>query len=347
MADCLIALGANLGDRGGTLDWAVGRLGEEPGVEVVRRSRWIGTAPVGGPPGQGEFLNGAVLVQTSLSAQAVAEVLHRLERERGRERTERWGPRPLDLDLLLYDDLVLETEDLTVPHPRMAWRRFVLEPAAEVAPAMLHPTTGWTVRRLLEHLDTAADYVAFAGPIGVGKTLLAGELAAAAPAKLVAERFDTATLEAFYADPGGRAWAVELEFLDQRARLLAADSPEWSRTAGLRTSDFWFHQSLAFAKLWLPPEQFAELRRRWEELRPGVVAPKLTVLLDAPTEVLLERIARRGRPGELKLEGPWLDALREAIRREASAADVGPVMKLANDDPQRALGEVLAAVESM
>jgi deoxyadenosine/deoxycytidine kinase len=181
----------------------------------------------------------------------------------------------------------------------------------------------------------------------VGKTLLAGMLAEEAGAGLVAEELDAGRLGAFYADPGGRAWAVELEFLAQRARLLAAGRPEWSRPGPLWTSDFWFHQSPAFARLWLPPGRYEAFRRRWEELRPGVVAPKLTVLLDAPTGELLRRIERRGRPGEARLDAAWLDALREAIRTEASAPDVGPVMRLANDDPQRALGEVLAAVESM
>ena len=115
----------------------------------------------------------------------------------------------------------LSTPTLVLPHPRMAWRRFVLEPAAEVAGAMLHPTIRWTIARLLEHLNSARPYVAITGPIAAGKTQLAERLAAAISARLLVEQPDWARLDAFYADPAGHGWQTELEFLRQRARLLA------------------------------------------------------------------------------------------------------------------------------
>ena len=103
--------------------------------------------------------------------QALLAEFQKVEADLGRQRNEHWGPRTIDLDLLLYDDLTLADPDLVVPHPRMAWRRFVLEPAAEVAPEMLHPGTGWTIARLLDHLNQTPWYLAIAGPIGVGKSL--------------------------------------------------------------------------------------------------------------------------------------------------------------------------------
>lgn len=115
-------------------------------------SSWHETEPVGGPP-QGPFLNGAALVRTDLEPRPLLRLLKTLERAAGREDAgPRWGPRPLDLDLLLFDDRVLDEPGLTVPHPRMTERRFVLEPAAEVAPELVHPATGRTVRELLEAL---------------------------------------------------------------------------------------------------------------------------------------------------------------------------------------------------
>jgi 2-amino-4-hydroxy-6-hydroxymethyldihydropteridine diphosphokinase len=335
MPTCLIGLGSNLGDRRQALDGAVERLRQQAHIRLTGQSRWHETAPVGGPPGQGAFLNGAALLETSLGAEALLALLQRIEAELGRRRRRRWGPRRLDLDLLLYDDLVLETPALTLPHPRMAWRRFVLEPAAEVAPAMLHPTTGWTIARLLDHLNTAVPYVAIAGPIAVGKTRLAEELAQKTSVYWIAEEVAPRRLKTFYADPSSNAWAVELEFLNERARLLAADLPRWSEAGRLWVSDFWFPQGLAYAGVWLPP------------VRLGVVEPKLTVLLDAPPERLAGRVRRRGRQGEDRLTQQRLERIRRAILREANRPGQGPLLRLAEDDPERILTEVLAAAEAM
>ncbi len=228
----------------------------------------------------------------------------------------------------------------------MAWRRFVLEPAVEVASSMLHPPTGWTIARLLQHLEDTPAYLAVTGPIGVGKTRLAEGLARAASAGLIAEQINVLDLERFYHDPAGTGWAMELEFLQQRVRLLAADGPQWQLPEGSWVSDFWFGQSAAFADTWLASGEQAEFRRRWAEARRSVVRPRLIVLLDAPTEVLLNRIRRRGRGGEESLTAEILDQIREKIRIETRQPDVGPVMHVTLDESQPMIEEISAAMQS-
>lgn len=173
MPQALIGLGANLGDRRGSLDRAIEALRSSPHIDSLRCSRWRETAPVGGPDGQNRFLNGAAVAHTTLSADQLHALLVSIENRLGRTRHERWSARTIDLDLLLYGDEIIDKPALTVPHPRMAFRRFVLEPAAEVAPEMIHPLIGWSMASLVEHLNTAANYAALVGPPGSGKTAIA------------------------------------------------------------------------------------------------------------------------------------------------------------------------------
>lgn len=176
MAACLLALGSNLGDRAAMLDAAIGALANAPGVELVRHSAWQLTIPVGGSESQPEFLNGAALIATSRGAAEVHALLAEIESQLGRKRHERWGDRTLDLDLLLYGNEVLDTPTLTLPHPRMSFRRFVLEPAVEIAGSLVHPTIGWTLDQLLDHLDTGADCVAIVSSDTMARASLAATL---------------------------------------------------------------------------------------------------------------------------------------------------------------------------
>lgn len=151
----LVGLGSNLGDRRATLDGAIAALAATPSVCVRRVSSYHETEPVGGPPGQGPYLNAAAILETTLDPFGLLRVLQSIEDRFGRVRTARWGERTLDLDVLLFDDRIIRTPELTVPHPRLAGRRFVLAPLAEIAPDAVEPESGRTVSDLLLELEVA------------------------------------------------------------------------------------------------------------------------------------------------------------------------------------------------
>lgn len=145
----LIALGSNLGNRGLTIVSAVTSLGSLPQSVLLRASSLLETDPVG-PIAQPPYLNAAALISTALSPQDLLKHLLDIEQAHGRDRTreQRWGPRTLDLDLILYGDHVIDEPGLTIPHPRMHQRRFVLAPASEIAGDMLVPTMNATIAEL-------------------------------------------------------------------------------------------------------------------------------------------------------------------------------------------------------
>lgn len=146
-----IAFGSNMGDREGYLSGALEAMKVHPLMEVKKVSNWIVTKPYGGVE-QEDFLNGAVQIETLLEPEELLEELHKIENAAGRERNVHWGPRTLDLDILFYDKLQLESEELVIPHPDLENRRFVLEPMVSIAPYLRHPVTGKSMKQLLDEL---------------------------------------------------------------------------------------------------------------------------------------------------------------------------------------------------
>lgn len=148
---CAIALGSNLGESRQILESALTILSQTPGIELQARSHWYQTKAVGPP--QPDYLNGCVLLKVTLTAQELLAILLNTEVQFGRERRERWGARTLDLDILLFDDLILDSPHLQIPHPRMVDRAFVLVPLAEIAPDWVEPVSGQTIAELVQTVD--------------------------------------------------------------------------------------------------------------------------------------------------------------------------------------------------
>lgn len=147
-----IALGSNIGDSETYLNEAVEKIGQIPTCTVEKVSSYLVTEPYG-VTDQPDFLNACLKMRTLLYPEELLKELNRIEKEAGRERIIHWGPRTLDLDILLYDDIVLEEDDFCIPHVEMHKRSFVLEPLAEIAPYKRHPVYGKTVREMLEEIQ--------------------------------------------------------------------------------------------------------------------------------------------------------------------------------------------------
>ncbi len=147
-----LGIGSNMGDKRKYMDDAVKRLKADERIRKVRTSSWITTKPYGGVE-QDDFLNGAVELETLYTPRELLRFLQAVEKAAGRERKVRWGPRTLDLDILFYEDFVSDTEELTVPHPDIQNREFVLKPLYELCPYYMHPLFCKSVRQMLDELS--------------------------------------------------------------------------------------------------------------------------------------------------------------------------------------------------
>lgn len=340
MPRCLVALGANLGDREHTLHRAIELLTAEPHVSNLKRSAWHETAPVGGPVGQPAFLNGAVAFDSSLASDQLHAVLRQVEDRLGRRRNERWAARSIDLDLLLYGDEVSVTTSLNVPHPRMAFRRFVLEPAAEVAPEMVHPALGWTIARLLDHCRTARPYVALMALAGCGKTALAESLAKTSGGRFIADPAGF-SVDLDEPNPTGHARQREIQFLDRRSGVL--DTRAWPSGDAPAVSDFYFDQSLAYARVELDADGYEAVHRAWAAAHGRVVSPKLLVVLDESADDPPPAPTSREQPDD----EPPRDRLRRELLSLAARRDIGPVLYSGGMSPLAQFEEIQAALAAM
>lgn len=147
-----LSCGSNMGDCKAHLDDAVEALKADIKCRVIRVSDWIVTKPYGGVE-QDDFLNGAIMLETLYTPEMLLEKLHEIEQEHKRERKVHWGPRTLDLDILLYEDCIMYTDDLVIPHADMQNRIFVLKPLAQIAPYERHPLLGQSIRQMYEAID--------------------------------------------------------------------------------------------------------------------------------------------------------------------------------------------------
>ena len=335
-----------------------------PGVVLLDASRPRETRPIGGPPGQPAFLNGAFLIETDFSPDEVLGLLTAIENTLHRERAERWGPRTIDLDLLLYDDILLDRPDLTLPHPRMATRRFVLEPCVEIAPDFLHPLAGCSVRDLLDAISGAHPHVTVIGVPGSGAPEVAMAVADITLSRLL---HAPAALPVCGNDQAGFARRWEAALADCAAALR---DDAWPDDPHGTISDFWLGAFPLVAEDCLPADRIAAAFDRAEH---GTAAPHVAILLLADPGVLEERLAfRRRRPepqtdmfADLASSATAVadappsatvaalvtlqDKLRECLLRPPADAARRPkaVVAVEADDLGQAIDEAVAAVEAM
>lgn len=319
-----------MGDRFVNLQHAVDFLFREVGT-ILKLSP-VYESPAMGFEGK-PFLNCAVMVRTTLKPLEVLATILKIEKKMGRERegAKTHTSRPIDIDIVFIDDLVIASANLTVPHPRMALRKFVLRPLADLGPKMVHPVLQKTISGLLEETPDKSNvskqakwlrdplqdynisqynYIAIEGNIGAGKTTLATMMAQDFNAKLILERYrDNPFLPKFYADAARYAFPLEMSFLADRYQQLVDDITQFDLFKDSVIADYDVNKSLIFASITLRGEEFALYRKLFQVMHRDLPKPDLYVYLYQNTERLLENIQKRGRTYESAIAPEYLQKL--------------------------------------
>ena len=324
-----LALGSNLENRAYFLQKAIFMLHERAGS--IQKISPVYEAPAWGFESD-PFLNCCLSLETSLSPQDLLEVVLRIESELGRERRDISGyqSRTIDIDILYYNNLIMDSEALKVPHPQLEQRRFVLKPLADIAPQWYHPVlkkdtrnllqeckdhsvltkTGIRLYRDLQELFTALNFVAIEGNIGAGKTSLAHKIAEDFSAKLVLERFaDNPFLPKFYEDQARYAFPLEMSFMADRYQQFTEDTSQFDLFKNFMVSDYDVYKSLIFAKITLQPDEYLLYRKVFNFMYQEVKKPRLYVYLYQTTERLLDNIKKRGRSYEQQIAPEYLEKI--------------------------------------
>ncbi len=324
----MLSLGSNEGDRLASLDSAIARIHAEIGT-VIRVSG-VYESPAWGFEG-GDFLNVAILVHTLKKPSVVLKSVLGIEKKAGRIRTGTYSSRPIDIDILTWDDEVMETPQLSVPHPRMATRDFVLFPLRDVMPDFVHPVSGATVDDLIKALSESNcrrvgtlqlpgngfpfgnfSYIAIEGNIGAGKTTLTTRIAEDFNAKTVLERFaDNPFLPKFYKDQPRYAFPLEMSFLADRYQQLSDDIAQFDLFRDFIVSDYHVFKSLIFAKVTLAEDEYRLYRKLFDIIYREMPRPDLYVYLYQDTERLLANIRKRGRAYEQEIPAEYLEKINK------------------------------------
>jgi len=326
----LIGIGSNKGDKLNHLQMAVDAIHTQIGS--IHQISKLYQTPALGFEGD-DFINGCLKVSTLLDASKVLEKLLTIEKSLGRIRHEdgQYHSRTIDLDLLFYDSLILKSERLELPHPRLQERLFVLQPLVDIAPDFEHPILKESIRTLLDQCTDESqltlsefrlknpmqtfdfsnyNFIAIEGNIGAGKTSLAHMMSHDFNAKKILERFaDNPFLPKFYEDATRYAFTLEMSFLADRYQQISDDLSQLDLFKDFIVSDYDVFKSLIFSKITLSEDEFVLYRKLFYQVYKDIARPDLYIYLYQNTERLQENIRLRGRDYEQTIESSYLDKI--------------------------------------
>ncbi len=327
-----LSLGSNMGNKFEHLQKAVNYIFEEVGA--VDKISSVYRSPAMGFEGD-DFLNCVLWVKTRLTPNQLLEAVLTIEKSMGRARTSSrsYISRPIDIDILFVDDLQKKSKKLSIPHPELENRRFVLQPMAEVNPQYEHPVSNKNMIRLLAETKDDSEiakqskwlrnprkdydlaqynYIAVEGNIGAGKTSLATKLAGDFNAKLILERFkDNPFLPKFYEDQARYAFPLEMSFLADRYQQLLEDITQFDLFKDCVISDYDVYKSLIFAKVTLSEEEFNLYKKLFHIMHKELPKPDVYIYLYQKTDRLIENIRKRGRSYEMNIKEEYLKKIND------------------------------------
>ncbi len=325
-----IALGSNKGDKFKNLQDAIDLIHARVG-NIIRISK-VYNSPAFGFESD-DFYNACLILESHLTPKRVLQELLQIEVDLGRVRTEAptYEARSIDLDIILVDDVVIETKTLQVPHPEMHKRKFVLLPLADIAPKVIHPIYQKDIAELLEACNDESvlepiniwlknsskfcdfskyNFIAIEGNIGAGKTSLSKKIAHDYNAKLILERFaDNPFLPKFYKDAVRYAFPLEMSFLADRYQQISDDLSQLDLFKDFIVSDYDVFKSLIFSKITLQEDEFKLYRKLFYLMYKDLRKPDLYVYLYQNTERLQENIKKRGRDYEQNIDSDYLEKI--------------------------------------
>ncbi|UOB18921.1 2-amino-4-hydroxy-6-hydroxymethyldihydropteridine diphosphokinase [Abyssalbus ytuae] len=326
-----LSLGSNVGNKIENLQNAVENLQKNAG-QVVLFSKVYQTPSWGFK--SDDFLNACIAVDTALQPQELLEVILNTEEKLGRIRNvdEGYTARSIDIDILFYDNELINEPDLIVPHPHIEKRKFVLKPLNDIAFGYVHPAFKKTISQLLSECNDDSvikptslslkpikkrsfshlNFIAIEGNIGAGKTTLANKIARDFNGKLILERFaDNPFLPKFYADMSRYAFPLEMSFLADRYQQFMEDTSQLDLFKDFMVSDYEIFKSLVFAKITLQEEEFKLYRKLFNLMYKEVRKPDVYVFLYQNTERLLQNIKFRNRDYEQSIQPDYLEAINQ------------------------------------
>lgn len=327
----VLSLGSNQGERKEQIVRAINLIHQKAGT--VLNVSGLYETPAWGFESE-PFYNAAVSIHTLLSAQELLEAILGIEVEMGRERNREQGyqPRIIDIDLIAYNDDVVDESHLKIPHPLMQHRRFVLVPMRDLNLDWRHPILQQFLPELLQQSEDKSsctrigklenpldrydlqryNYIAIEGNIGAGKTTLTTRIAEDFNAKTVLERFaDNPFLPKFYDDQARYAFPLEMSFLADRYQQIADDLAQFDLFKDFIVADYHIFKSLIFAKVTLSEDEYRLYRKLFDIIYREMPKPDLYVYLYQNTDRLLENIRKRGRSYEQEIPAQYLDSINQ------------------------------------